>query len=187
MNIQGMIIDVDGSTKMRTIEGAPDIREAVGGDFDWTSPGVLNYYCYEYALYERPFNVIATKLYQETHHTTDVLCGPVLVTGPVVNEDDTDTPREWINKARQLRQDIGQDEIDRQAVPLPAEEQLRIMTQAQIAQDTATAALERGQGVDFGGVAITPREQGEPVILGDVLSQLFGEKIDGNRRQGEIK
>jgi hypothetical protein len=169
---RGLVIQPDGSSEIKLIHSYLDIREAVGGDFDWASPGPVNYYCYEYALFERPVNPVATILYRGTHDTTDPMCGAVLVTGPVRDEDDTDVPEEIVVQVREIRERLGQDHIDAQAVPLTAAEQTAFQMQMIAAQGQATEALQQGRGVDFGGIYMGA-EPTDPAPL------------DGNRRQGK--
>ena len=93
MYAKGLLIHHNGSHEFRTITSHLDIRDAVGGDFDWAPPGSVNFYCYEYALFERPLNPVATQLYHQVHpHIREPLNGPVLVLGPVKGENETDVP-----------------------------------------------------------------------------------------------
>lgn len=151
---RGLLIQPDGSHEFREINDHTDIVDAVG-PFDWTDPGPVTYYCYEYALYERPRNPCATALYTDTHpHVDGVLAGPVLVMGPPVNDDDTDVPQEYVELFERIRDDWGPEEINRMATPLSNEDQFKIHMQSLAATDQATAALQEGRAVDFGGIRI---------------------------------
>lgn len=184
---RGLLIQPNGDYEFREIKDYTDIRAAVGGDFDWTSPGPLTYYCYEYALYERPRNPCATALYADTHPSTkDVLCGPVLAMGPPVNEDDTDVPEEYVELFLKIRQDWGPEAITEMATPLTPEEQTFIQMQVIAAQNKADKAFREGKAVDFGGLKIDTEGEVLDVATTNLLSHLFGEQIDGNRRQGRI-
>lgn len=170
--MRGLLIQVNGDHEFREITGYADIREAVGGNFDWTAPGIANYYCYEYALYERPVNAVATALYWATHGEQAPLSGPVLVLGPVDGEDETDVPEEIVQSAQKIRDELAADGTldDPKLLPQPAQDKIRI--QMMDAQLEASQALIQGQGVDFGGIQIGPASD-------DGLAP-----DDGNRRMG---
>jgi hypothetical protein len=157
---RGLLIQPTGELEFRDIDGLDDMHAAVGSDnLDWAAPGPLNYICYGYALYERPYNPVATALYRGTHPDyPDPLCGPVLVLGPAENENETDIPEEFIRLAYEIRHELGPQEITRQAVLLSDEEQMMIMARMREAQETAKAALSQGQAVDFGGIMLGPED-----------------------------
>ncbi len=153
---KGLLINLDGSTEFREITSYLDIREAVGGDFDWTAPTLVTYYVYKYSLFEMPINPVATVLYGYTHpEAKDPLAGPVLVVGPPVNEDDTDIPQNIVDLVEGIREKMGQDEINRLAVPLTPKAQMDLQMQM---------IAEQGQSVDFGGILLSRdvAEQFEP-------------------------
>lgn len=152
---RGLLIQPNGDYEFRDINGHLDMQEAIGSDnLDWTEPGELTYLCYGYALYERNFNAVATALYHETSDTDNPLCGPVLVLGPVVNENETDIPDKYVRRVKQLVAEFGPEGLARTDAPLSSQQQMQIMTQMAKAQNQAEQALRAGQTVDFGGVQV---------------------------------
>ena len=159
---RGLLIHPNGEFEFRGIRDYHDMNDAVGSDnMDWTAPGPVTYYCYGYALYERPLNPVATILYRGTHDTTDPLAGPVLVLGPPKDENDTDVPNWFVEQAAEVRDRLGQEEIDRMAVPLSDADQEMFRASIAKAQKQASEQLKRGGRVDFGGI-ILGREPAEP-------------------------
>lgn len=186
-----LLIQPNGDLDVREIDGLEDIYAAIGNeDLDWASPGPLNYICYGQALYELAYNPVATGLYRGTHpEVRDPLCGPILVFGPVKDEDETDVPEEVIRLAVEMRDEIGRDKIAELAVPLTDEQKHQIEMRMMASMDQADAALREGRPVDFGGIQIGRPGIADngPVNLEEIdglFSALFGEQIDGNRRQG---
>jgi hypothetical protein len=153
---KGLLIHVDGSTECRQIDSYHDIKAAVGGNFDWSAPGPVTFYCYEYALFERPVNIVATGLYKHTHQTTDPMCGDVLVVGPVVDENDSDVPQWFVEAVAELTANLGPEAIAEAAKPLSSKEQLDFHVKTLLAGQQAEEAFKQGRGVDFGGVVIGP-------------------------------
>lgn len=155
MSYKALLIQPDGSHEFREINDYTDIHKAVGGSFDMTAPGPVLYSVYEWSLYERPVNPLATAMYRATHLTEDKLCGPVLVEGPASPQGDgTDVPESFMRTFLRLKKAMAQEEIDAQAVPLSAEEREEIQRQTIVAQAKATEALNKGMAVDFGGIML---------------------------------
>jgi hypothetical protein len=157
---RGLLIQPTGELEFRDIDGLDDMHAAIGSDnLDWAAPGPLNYICYGYALYERPYNPVATGLYRGTHPDyPDPLCGPVLVLGPAENENETDISEEFIRLAYEIRHELGPQEIARLAVPLSDQERMMVAARMREAQERAKAALSQGRAVDFGGIMVGPED-----------------------------
>lgn len=188
---RGLLIQPNGDHDFREIGDYTDIQAAVGGNFDFAGPGPVTYYCYEYALFERQVNPVASQLYMDTHHTEDLLAGPVLVMGPPVDDDDTDVPETFVAQAQGLIDNVGADEIARLAQPLTPAAQLAIHTKMAAAHNKATAALKQGKSVDFGGIMLGPpaaKFDHDPTTeeVNNLFNTLFGEQVDGNRRKGRM-
>jgi hypothetical protein len=153
-----LLIAPNGAHEFVDIDSAEDISRVVGGNFDWSAPSALMFYCYEYALYERAINPVATELYHlvDSHAKArgDLLAGDVLVSGPPVDGDETDIPDEYVRAFHKLRQRMGREAIDLLAVPLPPETVARMKA----AEDQRWAhirdALASGNTVDVGGLII---------------------------------
>lgn len=90
---KGLLIRTDGTYEYRDITGYQDIIAAVGGDFDWTAQSDIICYCYEWALYERPQNPVATAIFWAHNGPSTPLAGPVLIMGKAgADGDETDVP-----------------------------------------------------------------------------------------------
>jgi len=153
-----LIIHPNGTHEVRDTVFS-DIYTAVGSDnIDWSAPGPVTYYCYGYANYERPRNPVATALYQMTHNTTDPLCGTVVVEGPPEDDEATDVPKWFIESFLTTRDTMGQEEIDRLAVPLAGIEQDEIRRKMEESKDKAWQAWQEGRAVDFGGILMGPED-----------------------------
>jgi hypothetical protein len=174
---RGLLIQPNGDYELRDINGLDDIRAAIGDeDLDWADVGPLTYICYGQALFERAFNAVATTLYHQTHpDIDDPLCGPVLVMGPPVDENESDIPDKYFRQVKQLVADNGP-QIRHLAVPLSPKEQMDLMHKTIVAQNKAQRALREGHTVDFGGIQIGPGKPLEPEI-----------PWEGNRRTGALK
>jgi hypothetical protein len=159
MSVRGLLIQPNGDYEIRDIDGLDDMHAAVGSDnLDWAAPGPLNYICYGYALYERDFNAVATALYHQTHDTEDPLCGPVLVMGPAVNENETDIPDVYVRRVKEIIAEFGPEQLAQLAAPLSQEEHMAMLAKMGRAQELAKAALAEGKAVDFGGLMIGPED-----------------------------
>jgi hypothetical protein len=173
---KGLLIQPNGDYETRDINGLHDMHTAIGSDnLDWTSPGALTYICYGYALYEKAYNPLATALYRNSHPgVEDPLCGPVLVLGPVEGENETDIPEGLVELLDKTKKDFGPVELERLAVPLSDEDQMRTLARMSYAQAQAEQALKEGRAVDFGGIQI-----GRQAPVGD-----FEVPWEGSRRTG---
>jgi hypothetical protein len=153
-----LLIAPNGAHEFRDIASADDIKAAVGGDFDWSAPSALMFYCYQYALYERAINPVATELYHFADANAkargDLLAGDVLVSGPPVDDDETDIPEQYVQVFYKIRRTMGRALIDELAVPLPPER----VTQMKAEEDQRWALirdkLAEGNAVDVGGLII---------------------------------
>jgi hypothetical protein len=152
---KGLLIQPNGDLEVRDINGLDDMYAAIGDEnLDWASPGPLTYICYGYALYERNFNAVATALYHETHDTDDPLCGPVLVLGPPVNENESNIPDKYVRRVRQIVAEFGPEGLIETNAPLSSQQQMGIMASMARAHNQAERALKEGRAVDFGGIQI---------------------------------
>jgi hypothetical protein len=153
-----LLISPNGAHEFVDISSAADIAAAVGGDFDWSAPSALMFYCYQFALYERAINPVATELYHQVDQAArergDRLAGDVLVSGPPVEGDETDIPDAYVRLFRKLRQRMGRLQIDRLAVPLSADEVTRMKATEDQRWAQIRDALAAGNAVDVGGLII---------------------------------
>lgn len=153
-----LLIHPDGTHEFVDIASADDINAAVGGDFDWSAPSALMFYCYQFALYERAINPVATELYHQVDHDAmqrgDRLAGDVLVSGPPVDDEETDIPDVYVRLFHKLRHRMGQLQIDRLAVPLSADEVTRMKATEDQRWALIREALAAGKAVDVGGLII---------------------------------
>jgi hypothetical protein len=116
---KGVLIKPDGSHEEWFIDGYEDIKEAVGGDFDWTSQSDIICYCYEWALHQHPVNPVATAIYWAHNGIRSELAGPVLISGAAdIEGNETDVPEKVLAEIEDARARLGQDEINRLAVKM---------------------------------------------------------------------
>lgn len=136
---KGLLIQSNGDHEYRDISlgtGADDIRNAVGGNFDWTDTTSCSMYCYEYALYEQPVNPLASLIYWEdarrngrkpmrmrSGKASMPLSGSVLVMGPPDGDGyETEVPQWAIDIFSRGKEKFPQEIIDAGAIVLdPAE------------------------------------------------------------------
>lgn len=155
---KGLLIEPDGTMSFVLIDNFIDIQAAVGGDFDWTSPSSVIYYCYEWSLFEQPRNPLASLLYHETHPgVSDPLAGTVLVLGPADSSgNDTHVPDAFVQRAHAIYEEKGADWIKAQSKPLSVEAIEELKQRQARAENQMRDALSKGIAVDLGSLSILP-------------------------------
>jgi hypothetical protein len=166
MYAKGLIIHPNGEYLLRDFESLDDVQEAVGSDnLDWSSPAQLMFYCYGFALYEQAVNPVATELYWRAHpeakHAGHLLAGTVVAFGPPRDSEETDVPERYVKLFKAIRRNLGQDEINRRAVPLSQEAVAGLKAQQDQLWAGVQEKLAAGGMVDVGGILIGRLEDEE--------------------------
>jgi len=140
---KGLLIQPDGHLKTIEVTSFIDIKQAVGGDFDWTSQSDIICYCYEWALYEMPVNPVASAIYRSHNDAFYPLAGPVLVMGRAdMAGDETDCPPAVVAEAEQIKARLGPERIAYLAVELDEEQKNALRSQNAKAMDDLAEWLE---------------------------------------------
>lgn len=94
-------------------------RAILGDDVDMANGKHGTYICREWSLHEDPLNEVATALWWQLHpdRRGDVpLHGPILITGPVIEEDESSVTQETQVRAAYLHKNGMPDDLRTEAV-----------------------------------------------------------------------